>query len=329
MSDVPVPVKNKPVPVNIATLSEVVEGLRRPDRHAQLLSLLGSEAAVERFVTVAVQSVASNNQLLSQVTPASLIDAIKEAAVLDLEPTGLLGEAWIVKHGQIAVLRIGWRGFLKMIRREPDTKMIDTQIVYENDFFDIQLGTTPNISHVPTLDKDRGAYKGAYAWARTTRDELYIEWMTTADIEAVRQTSQMKGAGAWKDWWSEMARKSVVRRLAKRLPLHTVSRQAVALDEAADADEADGTAAPVRVQRARTLELLAAGTGASHEAEATEGVEQEGSQGADQARQEDPQVRTDNTGVRQSDEGAGEAGLQGNPDPAWQGRGHPGSQEGV
>lgn len=258
MTETKVPVvAQQPQAPDIRVLSGVVQELRRPDRVEQLRSLLGSDAAVERFVTVSLQSITGNRDLLTKVTPASLIDAIREAAALDLEPTGILGEAWIVRHGDRAVLRVGWRGFLKMIRRDPEMNIVDCQLVYQEDEFNVELGTSPYIKHVPSLYQDRGNYLGAYAWARTRRGELYIEWMSTSDIEEVKRRSQSGDKGPWKDWWGEMARKSVVRRLAKRLPLHAIAQAVVEVDEKADEAEFN---ADVRAARRKTLELLAGTT---------------------------------------------------------------------
>ena len=39
-----------------------------------------------------------------------------------------------------------------------------------------------------------------------------------ADVEKVRQSSKAKDTGPWASWWDEMARKTVIRRIAKRLP---------------------------------------------------------------------------------------------------------------
>jgi recombination protein RecT len=258
MSDAPVVIDQ---PVNqertVAVLADIVNGLNRQDRRDTLRALLGNDAAVERFIAVTLHSISGNNDILSRCTPASIIEAVREAATLDLEPTGILGEAWIVRHGNRAVLRVGYRGFLKLIRRSQQIKALDCQIVYDHDPFALRLGTDPGIDHTPSLG-ERGGYKGAYAWARMSTGELVIEWMTTDDIEQARRVSQAKNAGPWKDWWGEMARKTVIRRLAKRLPLSTIAANAVAIDEEADKHEVEQEADPTRKA---TLRLLAEATG--------------------------------------------------------------------
>ncbi len=48
---------------------------------------------------------------------------------------------------------------------------------------------------------------------------VYREIMTVADVEKVRAISRAKDSGPWTVWWDEMARKTVLRRLSKRLPM--------------------------------------------------------------------------------------------------------------
>jgi recombination protein RecT len=45
--------------------------------------------------------------------------------------------------------------------------------------------------------------------------------MTVAEIERVRAVSRAKNGPAWSQWWDEMAKKTVIRRLSKYLPSST------------------------------------------------------------------------------------------------------------
>jgi recombinational DNA repair protein RecT len=60
-----------------------------------------------------------------------------------------------------------------------------------------------------------------YAIAKTKDGGIYREVMSKSDIEQVRNVSRAKNAGPWVDWYDEMARKTVIRRIAKRLPSST------------------------------------------------------------------------------------------------------------
>ena len=210
-------------------------------REEQIASLLGSQIPVERFMTVALHAVNSNPDI-ARCTPLSIVEAIREAAALRLEPTGLLGDAYLVRYGDKARLMPGYRGLMKLARRTGDVDSIDAQVVFEHDpEFEIRLGSDPAVVHKPSLN-DRGAFVGAYAYARLRTGELVVEWMSNADMEKIRRSSRASDSGPWVTWPEEMYRKSALRRLMKRLPLTTEAQQALALES-----EAEQSAEPPRV----------------------------------------------------------------------------------
>lgn len=218
-------------------------------RADQLRSLIGNDDRLyERFRTVALHAVTSNPKLL-QADPASILEAIRDSATLGLEPNGLMGEGYVLpyydkKRGKyVAQFQVGWRGLLKLIRRSGDVASVDAQVVYEADDFDVDLGTDPRIRHKPNLTQ-RGKRLGAYAYARLHSGELVIEWMSDADIALVRRASKAADDGPWVDWPDEMARKTVVKRLAKRLPLAHVAERALEIEARADQEYDRPPAAP-------------------------------------------------------------------------------------
>jgi recombination protein RecT len=68
---------------------------------------------------------------------------------------------------------------------------------------------------------DRGDAIGVYAVAKMKDGSAYVEIMNRRQVDQVRAVSRSKNSGPWTTWWEEMWRKSVIRRLAKRLPLST------------------------------------------------------------------------------------------------------------
>lgn len=246
----------------------LVKAFDRPDRQAEMRAMLGSDDNVQRFLAVAFHAIVTDSKLLKEATVASIIQAVKDSASLGLEPTGLTGEGWIIVYGRTATFQPGYRGYLKRIRNSGIVQDIDCQLVYMNDAFDLQLGTDPDVKHTPKLvgelDEEgkpiaeRGDYRGAYAWARMPSGTKVVEWMTTADIQSVRTNfSKAANADAWVKSWGEMARKTVIRRLAKRLPQNAVD-QLLRLDAEAErlADEEPGGKA-LDVAGARSAVLAA------------------------------------------------------------------------
>jgi len=70
-----------------------------------------------------------------------------------------------------------------------------------------------------------------YALAKTKDGELYIEYMSASQIASVQEASKAK-KGPWSGpFATEMWRKSVTRRLAKRLPMSTDAQKTIDLDD--------------------------------------------------------------------------------------------------
>lgn len=230
--------------VALADPSAVQQALRRDDRRAGIVALLGDSVSIERFEQVVLQAVVRNPDL-QRASLTSLLDSVRIAATLRLEPTGILGEGYLIRYGSDAQFEAGYRGLMKLARRSGQVSALDSQVVYAADQFGISLGTEPRIDHIPAL-VNRGAYLGAYAWARLNTGELVVDWMTQADIEAVRKTSR-NGTGAsspWVNHWGEMARKTVIKRLMKRLPLGLDAERAIQHEAELDATTAPAPARP-------------------------------------------------------------------------------------
>jgi recombination protein RecT len=111
-------------------------------------------------------------------------------------------------------------GILAKVRRSGEMSTIGAHVVYEGDAFTYVLGDEERIEHKPSL-VNRGNPIAAYAIAHTKDGGIYREVMTLEQITQVRNVSKAKNSGPWSQWWDEMARKTVLRRLSKRLPMST------------------------------------------------------------------------------------------------------------
>jgi len=113
-------------------------------------------------------------------------------------------------------------GVMKKMRNSGEVASITAHVVYEKDEFEYLLGDEEAITHkVPPLGSERGKPIGAYAIA-TLKDGVKLrEVMSFAEIEAVRAVSKAANAGPWTKWWGEQAKKTVIRRMAKRAPSST------------------------------------------------------------------------------------------------------------
>lgn len=185
----------------------------------ELKMALPQHVTVEKFSRVAMTAIQNNPDLLN-CDRKSLFGAIVRLAQDGLLPDGR--EAALVKFGQQVQAMPMIAGVLKKIRQSGDVSKVSAQVVYENDHFVVKYGFDEDVEHSPpALDKERGKPIGAYATAVLKDGSRLLEVMSLEEIEKVRNVSRAKGNGPWVSWWGEMARKTVMRRLSKRLPMST------------------------------------------------------------------------------------------------------------
>ena len=137
-------------------------------------------------------------------------------------------------------------------------------MVYENDEFRYSLGDDETIHHVPSLKGMRGAPILAYAIAKTIDGGIYREIMTAAEIEIVKNFSKAK-RGPWHgQFYLEMWRKTVLRRLAKRLPMSTDLIDRHEADEPTDITPQTESEAAARLHRTLSEYCERQGGGSPH-----------------------------------------------------------------
>lgn len=214
-------------PTNIATFRSIIENKR-----TAFAEVAPKFFSVDRLLKIAVLAAQRESKLLN-CTTASLLVSLIQAAELGLEPGSSLGHAYLIPYKQTATLIIGYRGLIALARRSGEIESLSAQVVYSGDNFSCQFGTEPKIVHEPKLDGDAGAPIAVYAVARLKGGVIQAEVMTVSQIEAIRNSTPNGKGSTWTDHWDEMARKTVIRRLAKYLPLTIELSNAIQYDEMA------------------------------------------------------------------------------------------------
>ncbi len=119
-----------------------------------------------------------------------------------------------------------YSGILKKVRQSEELSTVASHVVYEKDKFHYVLGDEEKVIHEPYFGtEDRGEIVAAYCIAKLKDGTVMREVMTVQDIEKIRKKSKSgndkqtgEAKGIWKEWYEEMAKKTVFRRLAKWLP---------------------------------------------------------------------------------------------------------------
>ncbi len=205
----------------------------------RIAAVMPSHMSSERLFQLAVSAINQTPQL-AEATPQSLLSCVMKCSALGLEPSAVdgLGRAYILPYrsrGQVnAQLIVGYRGLIDLARRSGQLKSIHAQAVYEGDEFSCwEDEAGQHFKFVPGRDNPHTKDKltDVYVCAQLMDGGFVFERMTKAEVEAIRKRSKAATSGPWVTDYEEMAKKTVIRRASKYLPLSTQAQTAVAADE--------------------------------------------------------------------------------------------------
>lgn len=216
-----------------------------------------------------VKNAALQNPQIYECTPASIMLAIHRAAMKGLEPDGVLGYliprrvGYKLPNGEWAKgkrlelsFMESYRGLVQLARNSGEIATIVARTVRKGDRFERMQGTEEYLRHVPLEDlpgDEPREITHLYAVARFSTGETQFDVMSVEAIERVRLASPNGDGDVWQKHWEEMAKKTVVRRLSKMLPISFHARAAMAEQEA----EEDERTLPRYVLDARTVDTAA------------------------------------------------------------------------
>lgn len=197
-------------------------------RLPELRKLLPADVSTDTFLSHFKTAVMQSPDLVKS-NPRSVVQACVRAANDGLMLDGREAVIIVRNHKRqdgswekVAVYQRMYGGTLKRIRAAMPGCRIEARLVHEQDTFMVSFGDHPAITHTPHLGQGKGAILGVYAIVTETNGTQHREVMELDEIERIRDGSQnydpTKPRGPWHDHFGEMARKTVLNRLAKLLP---------------------------------------------------------------------------------------------------------------
>jgi recombination protein RecT len=218
---------NMPVPVGIKQELAALQ--------PQVAAALPEQITPEKFMRVVMTALVRSPELGAPECRRSLLTAAVQAAQDGLLPDGREGAFVIYKNkvkGRDGAAdrwepRVQWMpmvaGIRKKIYNSGEVLSLTAQVVFERDEFKHWTDDAgEHLLHKPEyLAAERGKPVLVYAIARLKGDATVIEVMTAKQIGMVQSVSKSGDRGPWNDWPEEMWRKSVVKRIAKSLPMNT------------------------------------------------------------------------------------------------------------
>lgn len=148
--------------------------------------------------------------------PTSAQNAIINVAAIGITLNPASKLAYLVPRDGMVCLDISYMGLLHLAQATGSIKWGQCKLVYSNDTYESNgLDTAP--THKYNAFGDRGEVVGGYCTIKTPDGDYLTEEMSLAEIKATEATSKAKN-GPWKNFWEEMARKTIVKRASKYWP---------------------------------------------------------------------------------------------------------------
>ena len=178
---------------------------------------------IERYVQNAV-ALLNGNEVLANFAKNHGTTQIKaglmRAAYQDLD--ALNSEVYLIPYGSTLQFMPSFKGMAKMAKRYSTRKVKDlySKVVREGDEFEeCIVNGHPSISF-RAKPFNKGEVLGVFAVCLFEDGGMIYETMSTDEVEKCRKSSKAQNSPAWKNFWSEMARKTVMRRLCKSITLN-------------------------------------------------------------------------------------------------------------
>lgn len=233
--------QEKPVTAVAARGKSDIKALLAGDTFRKQVELcLPKHLSPERFCRIAITAL-TRTPKLAECSQASFFGSLLTLSQYGLEPDGR--HAHLIPYGKECTLIIDYKGLVGLIYRNPDVDHVYSSVVCENDSFTWDCGKIAE--HKIDFRKPRGPMFAAYALVRMKNGSVLADCMSREEIDAIRKRSRAGSSGPWVTDYNEMAKKTVLRRLSKLVPLPSEVAQAFHDD--------DDTARDIR--RVRTIDV--------------------------------------------------------------------------
>lgn len=228
------------------------------EEQGRLAAMLPQKEAAAARLAQAVVTEFSKNEALWQCTGMSLFGAALQAASLNLEIGGVLGQAYLVPYNnkekgvKEAQFQLGYKGLIVLAHRSGQLHGSPRTVsVRKGEHFKVIQGSEPRIEHDPgntPAAADCSDITHVYATIRYRNGGSDFEVMTKEDVEKHRHKfSKMPNSPAWVKTWEAMAWKTVLRKLLKRCPM------SVGVELPPDLDAGDAPVLVAQVDEPRSL----------------------------------------------------------------------------
>ena len=194
---------------------------------------LPADFNIPRFVQNSI-ALLNGNDTLKEFAGKYGVTQIKagllRGAYLGLD--ALNSECYLVPYGKTLNFMPSYRGMTKLVAKYSvrPVKSIYAKVVRQGDTFEETIVNGEPTINYKALPFNNDEIIGVFAVCQYTDGGCQYEVMSKAEIEQCRKASKSNNKGPWVQWYAEMAKKCVIRRLCKSLSLDMDAKAVEAMD---------------------------------------------------------------------------------------------------
>ena len=200
----------------------------------------------------------NDNPDLAKYGQAQLIGGLLKGAYLGLDFYSK--ECYLIPYGKVLNYQTDYKGETKLAKKYSirPIKDIYAEIVREGDDFSIGVKDNERVVNFSPKPFNNGKVIGAFAVVEYMDGGIGTDMMSLEELEKTRSKSKASNSMAWRDFTTEMYRKTVLRRLCKHIEIdfeNPTQRDIYAKEMAIETDPAEIAKNEIE-QNANTEELV-------------------------------------------------------------------------
>lgn len=157
--------------------------------------------------------------------PQSVRDAVTNVAAIGISLNPAKKQAYLVPRKGGITLVISYMGLADLAIDSGSIRWVKSEVVRQADKLTLQGVDKPPVHEFDPFSRDRGEIVGVYCVAKTADGDYLVDTMSVDEVNAIRDRSD-----AWQAWitkkrpcpwvtdYSEMAKKTLVKRASKMWP---------------------------------------------------------------------------------------------------------------
>ena len=188
-----------------------------------------------RFVQNCISFLNDNGAIFKKYSPQVIMAGLLKGAYLNLD--AMSQEYYLIPYGDRLNFQTSYKGQIKLVKRYSTRKIRDiyAKVIREGDEFSESIvNGVQTFSFIPK-PLNNAEIIGAFAVIVYEDGSITYDVMNREEIDNTRKHSKAANSGAWREFFSEMAKKTVLRRLCKYVDIdfENARQQATYTEEAA------------------------------------------------------------------------------------------------